>query len=336
LSSDVGDGRPRHGRSRCSPPVQDRCRQTAGRGAAHQNRDDARRCREPRKQIEDCRRHGLSPVVAVSTFPTDHPSELDAIRLISEEAEVRAAPCTHFSDDGRSGRGIGHVRPALPRLQGSGKVLALGMDYLDQPLGDFLERLAGRRADPGRWPHGRGDRRGRCFMRAFDLPTGAPARLRGPTAVRGVQAERSVRSRSRGCRRCGPSLLGRGPCPGPSPRPRSAPGRRPGRRCPRWWWLPHRTGGCRRLVVRVTGRGGCRRLVVRVFDEGGDRNHCSNQAYCDQVPHRCPQALLGAWRHRHGHIEVDPAPARPVTSRPAPPRPRRPAPASTLQASDPP
>jgi formate--tetrahydrofolate ligase len=52
------------------------------------------------KQIENIRIHGVSPVVAINAFPTDHKSEHDMIRQIAEEAGARVAVCTHFSDGG--------------------------------------------------------------------------------------------------------------------------------------------------------------------------------------------------------------------------------------------
>ena len=54
-----------------------------------------------RKQIENVRLHGVSPVVAINAFPGDHPSEHEAIRQIAAEAGARAAVCTHFADGGR-------------------------------------------------------------------------------------------------------------------------------------------------------------------------------------------------------------------------------------------
>jgi formate--tetrahydrofolate ligase len=54
-----------------------------------------------RKQIENIRLHGVSPVVAINAFPGDHPSEHEAIRKIAAEAGARAAVCTHFADGGR-------------------------------------------------------------------------------------------------------------------------------------------------------------------------------------------------------------------------------------------
>ncbi len=53
-----------------------------------------------RKQIENIRIHGVSPVVAINAFPDDHPSEHDAIREIAESMGARSAVCTHFADGG--------------------------------------------------------------------------------------------------------------------------------------------------------------------------------------------------------------------------------------------
>src|SRR5438876_1177675 len=54
-----------------------------------------------RKQIENIRVHGVPPVVAINSFPTDHPSEHQVIRDIAAEMGARAAVCTHFADGGR-------------------------------------------------------------------------------------------------------------------------------------------------------------------------------------------------------------------------------------------
>src|SRR5919112_1448162 len=54
-----------------------------------------------RKQIENIRLHGVSPVVAINAFPTDHASEHDAIREVAEEMGARVAICNHFSEGGR-------------------------------------------------------------------------------------------------------------------------------------------------------------------------------------------------------------------------------------------
>ncbi|HEV8055917.1 MAG TPA: formate--tetrahydrofolate ligase [Nocardioidaceae bacterium] len=53
------------------------------------------------KQIENMRLHGVSPVVAVNSFPTDHASEQAAICEIAERAGARCAVSSHFTDGGR-------------------------------------------------------------------------------------------------------------------------------------------------------------------------------------------------------------------------------------------
>ncbi len=54
-----------------------------------------------RKQIANIRLHGVTPVVAVNSFPTDYPSERQAILDVAAEEGVRAACCTHFSEGGK-------------------------------------------------------------------------------------------------------------------------------------------------------------------------------------------------------------------------------------------
>ena len=54
-----------------------------------------------RKQIENVRLHGVSPVVAINAFPTDHDSEHAAIREVAEEMGARVAVCNHFSEGGK-------------------------------------------------------------------------------------------------------------------------------------------------------------------------------------------------------------------------------------------
>lgn len=54
-----------------------------------------------RKQIDNIRQHGVSPVVAVNAFPTDHASEHDAIRQVAEQEGARVAVSSHYSDGGK-------------------------------------------------------------------------------------------------------------------------------------------------------------------------------------------------------------------------------------------
>jgi formate--tetrahydrofolate ligase len=54
-----------------------------------------------RKQVENIRIHGVTPVIAINAFPTDHPSEQAAVREIAEELGVRSALCNNFAEGGR-------------------------------------------------------------------------------------------------------------------------------------------------------------------------------------------------------------------------------------------
>jgi formate--tetrahydrofolate ligase len=63
-----------------------------------------------RKQLDNVRLHGVTPVVAINAFPTDHDSEHRAVREIAEQAGVRAAVCTHFA---RGGKGAVELAEAV-------------------------------------------------------------------------------------------------------------------------------------------------------------------------------------------------------------------------------
>jgi formate--tetrahydrofolate ligase len=53
-----------------------------------------------RKQVENVRLHGVTPVVAINAFPEDHASEHDVIRREADALGARVAVCTHFADGG--------------------------------------------------------------------------------------------------------------------------------------------------------------------------------------------------------------------------------------------
>jgi len=54
-----------------------------------------------RKQIDNVRLHGVTPVVAINAFPEDHPSEHRAIFEICADKGVRCAVARHFAEGGR-------------------------------------------------------------------------------------------------------------------------------------------------------------------------------------------------------------------------------------------
>jgi formate--tetrahydrofolate ligase len=54
-----------------------------------------------RKQIENIQIHGVSPVVAINSFPGDFASEHEAIREIAKSMGVRVAVCNNFAEGGK-------------------------------------------------------------------------------------------------------------------------------------------------------------------------------------------------------------------------------------------
>ena len=54
-----------------------------------------------RKQIENVRAHGVTPVVAINVMPEDFTSEHEAIAEIAAGMGVRSAVCTNFTDGGQ-------------------------------------------------------------------------------------------------------------------------------------------------------------------------------------------------------------------------------------------
>ena len=54
-----------------------------------------------RKQVENIKLHGVTPVIAINAFPGDHASEHAAVREIADELGVRSAACHNFAEGGR-------------------------------------------------------------------------------------------------------------------------------------------------------------------------------------------------------------------------------------------
>ena len=62
-----------------------------------------------RKQLENMRIHGCTPVVAINVFPDDHPADIAAIAEIAAEFGARSAVSTHFSDGGAGAKELAQV-----------------------------------------------------------------------------------------------------------------------------------------------------------------------------------------------------------------------------------
>jgi formate--tetrahydrofolate ligase len=91
-----------------------------------------------RKQIENIRLHGVSPVVAINAFPGDHPSEHAAIAEIAASVGARSAVCTHFADGGR-----GAIELAQAVAEAAEEPSRFRFLYPDQaPLREKIETVA--------------------------------------------------------------------------------------------------------------------------------------------------------------------------------------------------
>ncbi len=62
-----------------------------------------------RKQLENMRIHGCTPVVAINVFPEDHRGDIAAIKEIAAEFDARAAVSTHFTDGGAGAIELAHA-----------------------------------------------------------------------------------------------------------------------------------------------------------------------------------------------------------------------------------
>ncbi len=96
-----------------------------------------------RKQIENVRLHGVTPVVAINAMPGDFASEHAAIREIAREMGVRSAVCTHFTDGGRGAAGLAEAvaeAAQAPRPPGGFRFLYPA----GAPLREKIEAIATR------------------------------------------------------------------------------------------------------------------------------------------------------------------------------------------------
>ncbi len=91
-----------------------------------------------RKQVENVKAHGVTPVIAINAFPTDHASEHEAIRKFGESLGARVAVCTHFADGG-----AGAVELAEAVIQACEEESDFGFLYEESdPLKTKIEKVA--------------------------------------------------------------------------------------------------------------------------------------------------------------------------------------------------
>jgi formate--tetrahydrofolate ligase len=91
------------------------------------------------KQIKNIKVHGVTPVVAINAFETDHPEEIEAIRRISVEAgALGAAVSTHWADGGKGAIELAEMTVAAAEEPSEFKFLY----ELDQPIAKKIEKIA--------------------------------------------------------------------------------------------------------------------------------------------------------------------------------------------------
>jgi formate--tetrahydrofolate ligase len=91
------------------------------------------------KHIANVRRHGVTPVVAINVFETDHPEEIEAIQRIAVEAgALGASVARHFAQGGR-----GAAELAEMVVSAASKPNEFRFLYdLDQPIKTKIETIA--------------------------------------------------------------------------------------------------------------------------------------------------------------------------------------------------
>lgn len=91
------------------------------------------------KQIENIKIHGVTPVVAINAFETDHPEEIEAIKRISVAAGALGASVSrHWADGGK-----GAIELAEMTVQAAETPSEFKFLYdLDQPIASKIEAIA--------------------------------------------------------------------------------------------------------------------------------------------------------------------------------------------------
>jgi len=91
-----------------------------------------------RKQVENIKLHGVTPVIAINAFPGDHDSEHAAVRAIADELGVRSAVCHNFSEGGK-----GAVELAEAVVEAANEPSSFHFLYPDEmSLRDKIETIA--------------------------------------------------------------------------------------------------------------------------------------------------------------------------------------------------
>ncbi|MBI3957916.1 MAG: formate--tetrahydrofolate ligase [Chloroflexi bacterium] len=91
-----------------------------------------------RKQIQNIRVHGVSPVVCVNHFASDFDSEVEAIRRVAAEEGARCAVSTHWAEGG-----AGALELAQTVIEAAEEPTDFNFLYeLEQPIAAKIEKIA--------------------------------------------------------------------------------------------------------------------------------------------------------------------------------------------------
>ena len=96
-----------------------------------------------RKQLENVRLHGVTPVVAINSMPEDFASEHEAIREIAASMGVRSAVCTHFADGGRGAAELAEAVAEAASEPGEFHYLYPGDASLREKIETIADRVYG-------------------------------------------------------------------------------------------------------------------------------------------------------------------------------------------------
>src|SRR5436309_12433265 len=91
-----------------------------------------------RKQVENIKLHGVTPVIAINAFPGDHASEHSAVREIADEIGVRSAVCHNFVDGGPGATELAHMVAEAAEEPSTFRFLYPS----DMPLREKIETIA--------------------------------------------------------------------------------------------------------------------------------------------------------------------------------------------------
>jgi formate--tetrahydrofolate ligase len=91
-----------------------------------------------RKQIENVRKHGVSPVVCINHFASDFQSEVEAIQRVAAEENARCAVSTHWAEGGK-----GSIELAHAVIEAADEPTDFRFLYeVDQPIKAKIEAIA--------------------------------------------------------------------------------------------------------------------------------------------------------------------------------------------------